>query len=176
MHNSGHKSLNLINQENLFSGHFFEKWPNYWSTSSTGVISNYKILFFFNGVLVWYSEIISSVYYRSSHPEVFLWKDVLKICAKFTGEHACWSVISIKLLYWNRTSAWVFSCKFAAYFRNTFSWEHFWLAASDYFWILYFKLVFIKNFESSLQETYFLENLSVDAFIFKHFHTQEINL
>ena len=26
-------------------------------------------------------------------------------------------------LYWNRTSAWVFSCKFAAYFQNIFS-EH----------------------------------------------------
>ena len=26
-----------------------------------------------------------------------------------------------KQLYWNRTSAWVFSCKFAAYFQNTFS-------------------------------------------------------
>ena len=25
--------------------------------------------------------------YRSSHPEVFLEKDVLKICSKFTGEH-----------------------------------------------------------------------------------------
>ena len=24
-------------------------------------------------------------------------------------------------LYWNRTSEWVFSCKFAAYFQNTFS-------------------------------------------------------
>ena len=23
-------------------------------------------------------------------------------------------------LYWNHTSAWVFSCKFAAYFQNTF--------------------------------------------------------
>ena len=29
-----------------------------------------------------------------------------------------------KQLYWNDTSAWVFSCKFAAYFQNTFSWEH----------------------------------------------------
>ena len=35
---------------------------------------------------------------RSSHPVVFLWKDVLKICSKFTGEHSCRSVISIKLL------------------------------------------------------------------------------
>ena len=25
-----------------------------------------------------------------------------------------------KQLYWNRTSAWVFSCKFAAYFQSTF--------------------------------------------------------
>ena len=32
---------------------------------------------------------------RSSHPEVFLVKDVLKICSKFTGEHPCQSVISI---------------------------------------------------------------------------------
>ena len=27
--------------------------------------------------------------YRSSHPEVFLGKGVLKICGKFTGEHPC---------------------------------------------------------------------------------------
>ena len=26
--------------------------------------------------------------------------------------------------YWNRTSAWVLSCKFAAYFQNTFYYEH----------------------------------------------------
>ena len=32
-------------------------------------------------------------------------------------------------LYWNHTSAWVFSCKFAAYFQNTFSKEHLWMAA-----------------------------------------------
>ena len=34
---------------------------------------------------------------RSSHPEVFLEKGVLKICTKFTGEYPCRSVISIKL-------------------------------------------------------------------------------
>ena len=33
----------------------------------------------------------------SSHPEVFLGKDVLKICSKFTGDQLCRSVISIKL-------------------------------------------------------------------------------
>ena len=35
---------------------------------------------------------------RNSPPEVFLGKDVLKICSKFTGEHPRRSVISIKLL------------------------------------------------------------------------------
>ena len=37
-------------------------------------------------------------HFRSSYPEVFLGKGVLKICSKFTGEHPCRSVISIKLL------------------------------------------------------------------------------
>ena len=36
--------------------------------------------------------------FRSSHPELFLRKGVLKIHSKFTGEHPCWSAISIKLL------------------------------------------------------------------------------
>ena len=35
---------------------------------------------------------------RSSPPEGFLGKGVLKICSKFTGEHPCRSVISVKLL------------------------------------------------------------------------------
>ena len=39
-------------------------------------------------------------------------------------------VAKLKQLYWNRTSAWVFSCKFAAYFQNTFFKEHLWVAAS----------------------------------------------
>ena len=34
---------------------------------------------------------------RSSHPEVFLGKAVLKIYSKFTGEHPCRSTVSIKL-------------------------------------------------------------------------------
>ena len=35
---------------------------------------------------------------RSSPPELFLGKGVLKICSKFTGEHPCRSAISVKLL------------------------------------------------------------------------------
>ena len=34
---------------------------------------------------------------KSTPPEVFLGKDVLKICSKFTGIHPCRSAISIKL-------------------------------------------------------------------------------
>ena len=34
---------------------------------------------------------------RSSHPEMFLVKCVLKICSKFTGEQLCRSAISVKL-------------------------------------------------------------------------------
>ena len=37
------------------------------------------------------------IVFRSSHPEVFLRKGVLKICSKFTRERPCRSAISIKL-------------------------------------------------------------------------------
>ena len=55
--------------------------------------------------LWWMSSIImiaKKIHYceekdRSSRPEVFLEKDVLKICKRFTGEHPCLSVISKKL-------------------------------------------------------------------------------
>ena len=36
-----------------------------------------------------------------------------------------------KQLYLNHTSAWVFCCKFAACFQNTFSYEHLWRSASE---------------------------------------------
>ena len=36
---------------------------------------------------------------RGSCPEVFLEKGALKICSKFTGEHPCRNVITIKLLF-----------------------------------------------------------------------------
>ena len=40
---------------------------------------------------------------RTSHPEVFLEKGVLKICSKYTGEYPCRSVILINLLHIFRT-------------------------------------------------------------------------
>ena len=57
-----------------------------------------------------------SCFSRSSHPEVFLVKSVLKICNKFTGEHPYRSVISILKSHFGV----VFCCKCAAYFENTF--------------------------------------------------------
>ena len=51
-----------------------------------------RLFFFLLQLLTWWCSC------RSSHPVVFLVKGVLKICSKFTGEHPCRSVISIKLL------------------------------------------------------------------------------
>ena len=87
----------------------------------------------------WCFRIMEITFTPGNFPDVFLGKGVLKICSRFTGEHPCRSVISIKLLwnkvakqlYWNHTAAWVFSCKFAAYFQITFSLEHLWMAASE---------------------------------------------
>ena len=42
--------------------------------------------------------ITQSLRNRSSRPEMFLGKGILKIYSKFTGEHTCRSVISINLL------------------------------------------------------------------------------
>ena len=41
---------------------------------------------------------VCSIKYRSSRPDVFLGKGVLKICSKLTGERRCRSETSIKLL------------------------------------------------------------------------------
>ena len=41
------------------------------------------------------------------------------------------------------TSAWVFSCKFATYLQNTFSYEDFWRAASDDTAGIWFRTLFI---------------------------------
>ena len=60
---------------------------------------------------------------------MFLVKGALKICNKFTGEHPC--RLYWHQLYWNHTSTWMFSCKFAAYFQNTFYYKHLWMASSE---------------------------------------------
>ena len=100
----------------LFWTEFFVLTQNH----STSTINHWTILNYF--------RVTSKVHkftthrYRSSRPEVFLRKGVLKICSKFTGEHPCRSAISINLqLYQNHILEWVLCCKFAAYFQKTFS-------------------------------------------------------
>ena len=88
--------------------------------------------------LPFYRSLTDDYCFRSSRPEVFLENDVLKICSKFTGEHPCWSLISIKLLcnfieiaLWHGCSA--VNLLHATYFQNTFSYEHLWMAASEFY-------------------------------------------
>ena len=45
-----------------------------------------------------FRKIFASILQKLSRPIKFLRKGVLKICSKYTGEHSCQSVISIKLL------------------------------------------------------------------------------
>ena len=54
---------------------------------------------------------------RSSRPEVFLRKVVLKICSKSTGEHPCRSVISINLLFNFIEIAFWHACSLKSHFR-----------------------------------------------------------
>ena len=55
-------------------------------------------LSFSQGIFQNLLKIANVIPIRNSHPEMFLVKGVLKICSKFTGEHPCRNVISIKLL------------------------------------------------------------------------------
>ena len=50
-----------------------------------------------------------------------------------------------KQLSWNHILAWVLSCKFAAYFKNTISCEHLWTAASEYWPLVYFPKISLKD-------------------------------
>ena len=72
---------------------------------------------------------------RSNPPEGFLGKDILKIWSKFTGEHPCRSVISIKLLCNFIEITFPHGCSpvnLLHIYWNTFSWEHLWRAATEW--------------------------------------------
>ena len=81
----------------------------------------------------------STANYRSSRPEVFCKKGVLKDYAKFKGKHLCQSLFLNKFaslrpatLLKKETLAQVFSCEFCEISRNTFYTEHLWTTASAY--------------------------------------------
>ena len=70
------RSTHLIESKNYFSSYF----------KSNPLICTYL-----------FNTLILARVYRSSPSEVFLRKGVLKICSRFTREHPCRSVISMKL-------------------------------------------------------------------------------
>ena len=50
-------------------------------------------------MLTRFVPMLPTILFKSSPPEVFLGKDVLRICSKFTGKYPCRSVILVKSLY-----------------------------------------------------------------------------
>ena len=84
----------------LFCETFWVWWNKCFLFLSSG-IENFTFEMLLLIILKKSSSVLSTVSSnrsRSSHPEVFQGKDVLKICSKFTSEHPCHSAISIKLL------------------------------------------------------------------------------
>ena len=67
-------------------------WPCQTAIMDFFCKNSYQLLVVKYFCKIWHHE------WRSSPPQVFLGKGVLKICSKFTGEHPCQNVMSIKLL------------------------------------------------------------------------------
>ena len=76
---------------------FFSHLLSHLSQILSWNLTNY-LLFVVLIMIFPFSRENSSSENRSSNPEVFFIKGVLKICSKFTAEHQCPSVVSITLL------------------------------------------------------------------------------
>ena len=74
----------------------------------------------------------SQMFFRSSRPEMFCKKAVLRDFPKFTGKHLCQSLFITKVgvqgrqFYLKRTLAQVFPVNFAKFGRTPFLTEHLW--------------------------------------------------
>ena len=88
---------------------------------------------------IYFAELTNIINYffsecRSSESEVFLGKrcfeNMQQIYRRAPIPKCDLEKIALQL-HWNCTSAWLFSCKFVAYFQNTFSQKHLWTAASE---------------------------------------------
>ena len=100
------------------------------------------------------SETSFSYSERSSRPEVFCTKDILKNFTKFTGKHLCQS------LFFNKVAdIRPFSCGFCKIFRNTFFTEH-----------LQLLLLILTHFRSSRPEVFYKKGVLINfaKFIGKH--------
>ena len=65
---------------------------------------------------------LSISYYRSSRPEVFCKKGVLRNFAKLTGKHLCQGLFFIKKRLWHRC----FPINFVKFLRTPFFTERLW--------------------------------------------------
>ena len=67
------------------------------------------------------------VHYRSSRPELFCKKDVLRNFTKFAGKHLCQRLFFNKVAgLRHRSLAQAFSCEFCEISKNTFYKKHSW--------------------------------------------------
>ena len=75
-------------------------------------------------------KIVDGLKFRSSRPEVFYEKGVLRNFAKFTGKHLAAPATLLKKRLCNfikkETLAQVFSCEFCEISKNTLFTEHLW--------------------------------------------------
>ena len=90
--------------------------------------------------------------FRSSHPEVFLGKCVMKICSKFTGEHPWFLCNVIEITLWHGCSPVNLLHIFRAPFsRNTSEWLLLKVAKKKFFFLI------PRNFLKSFLKLCYLE-------------------
>ena len=123
-----------MGNENCYTTRFFSLIQNYmrrWNYSRQWRSQKFpsgKTVILLKPCARTHCEIFLSVFrkYRSSHPEVFCKKSVLKNFAKFTGKQLCQSLFFNKVagqacnFVKKETLVQVFSCEFCEIFRNTF--------------------------------------------------------
>ena len=90
---------------------------------------------------------------RSSHPDVFFEKGILRNFSKFTGKYLCQSLIFNKTaggtcnFIKKETLAQVLSCEFYEISKNTFFTEHLWWPPRLYVGVpLEFEAALVENF------------------------------
>ena len=81
--------------------------------------------------------------FRSSRPEVFVRKSILKTCSKFTKKHPCWSSISINYL----TITNLLSSKDNSLFANWLSQQ-----LKNTIWKYFFSAFFIFDWKTNCSE------------------------
>ena len=86
----------------------------------------------YQGCKLWNSEISKNLQKqpRRGVPRKRCSKNKQKIYRRTLMPKCDFNHVALQL-YWNHTSAWAFSCKSAAYFKNTFSYEHLLVSASE---------------------------------------------